>query len=112
MRLGLGTFFGLHANWTSDHAWTSLDEMIVGPKTVAFFASVKQTNPSGEGGRTVLTGLPSPFTFTEGLPPEEQFLQNFPGAQYWRVGGALVLELTYHGDFTSANGAPNAEAIR
>jgi len=82
-----GTFYDLRANWRDDRAWTSLDMELEGPDTVAFFASVRQS-----AGASAITA-PSPF-FSEGLSPEEQFLLNFPsGVKYWRVGGALMIEV-------------------
>jgi hypothetical protein len=108
----LGTFYSLHANWKSEHAWTSLDIPIVGPKTIAFQASVRQSNPAT---RVALTP-PAGGAAGMGGTPEEQFLQNFPNAIYWRVGGALVFELEFYGDIPTSridcSGTPNAEAIR
>jgi hypothetical protein len=82
-----GTFYGLRTPWETHGAWDSLDIPVRGPDTVAFFASVRQTNPAT---RTAVT-LPG-TVYAGGLPPEEQFLLDFPSAQYWRVGGALIVE--------------------
>lgn len=83
----LGTFYDLKTQWQTHGAWYSLDIPVRGPETIAFFASVRQTNPNT---RTVIVP-PNPF-FPAGLSSEEQFLLNFPAAQYWRVGGALIVE--------------------
>ena len=87
-----GTFYDLRTQWETHGAWDSLDIAVEGPDTIAFFASVRQTNPDppDEGGRTAL--VPPGTFFAGGLSPEEQFLLNFPGAIYWRVGGALIVE--------------------
>ena len=82
----LGTFYDLRTQWRTHGGWEALDIPIRGPETVALFASVKQSDPS----RTSLT-LPKTF-YAGGLSVEEQFLQNFPNAIYWRVGGALRVE--------------------
>lgn len=109
----LGTFYSLHTPWEDSGAWRhSLDVPIIGPKTIAFMVSLRQTNPQTRVGLTP----PNPFVFTEGMPPEEQFLQNFPSAIYWRIGGALIYELVHYADFDTAriacSGAANAEALR
>jgi hypothetical protein len=83
----LGTMYDLRTQWLTHGGWSALDIPVIGPKTVAFFASVRQTNPETRHALVV----PSPF-YGGGLSPEEQFLLNFPGAQYWRVGGALRVE--------------------
>lgn len=95
----LGTFYDLKTPWRTHGAWTSLDIPVQGPATVAFFASLRQTAPSTQ------FIVPSPTTlFVNGLAPEDQFVKNFAqgnapmgftfsGAQWWRVGGALVVEL-------------------
>jgi hypothetical protein len=115
VREGLGTFYTLHSRWLSDHAWNSLDIPIVGPTVVSFQASVKQSNPETRVALTAPAGGGA-FTFSNGLSPEEQFLQNFPGAIYWRIGGALVMELEFYGDIPTSridcSGTPNQEAIR
>ena len=83
----LGTFYDLRTQWRTHGAWDSLDIPVRGPDTIAFFASVRQSNPS------VRTALTPPGTFyAGGLSVEEQFLLNFPSAIYWRVGGALRVE--------------------
>jgi hypothetical protein len=83
----LGTFYDLRTPWRADRAWDSLDIPVEGPETVAFFASVRQTNPST---RAVLT--PPGTTYPLGIPPEEQFLLNFPNAIYGRVAGSMIVE--------------------
>jgi hypothetical protein len=82
-----GTFYDLRTPWRTHGAWEALDIPVTGPDTIAFFASVRQTNPST---RPVLT-LPGTF-YSGGLSVEEQFLKNFPNAIYWRVGVALIVE--------------------
>lgn len=90
------TFYDLRTQWDTHGAWSSLDVPVSGPCTVAFFASVRQSDSSQQipTGRVPLVA-PNPFMFTGGLSPEEQFLQNFPRAQIWRVCGALAVELDY-----------------
>ena len=84
-----GTFYDLRTSWRTHGAWNdSLDIPIRGPDTIAFFASVRQTNPETRLPITVASGA----FYGGGLLPEEQFLLNFPTAQYWRVGGALIVE--------------------
>lgn len=85
------TFYDLRTPWRDAHAWESLDIPINGPETVAFFASVRQTTPTGPNARLALTPPGGTF-YAGGLSVEEQFLLNFPDAIYWRVGGALIVE--------------------
>jgi len=87
IQAGMGTFFDIRTQWTTHGGWYSLDIPVVGPQTVAFIATIKQTNPSG---RAVITP-PDPF-YAGGLLPEDQFVLNFPNAIYWRVGGSLIVE--------------------
>jgi hypothetical protein len=90
-----GTFYDQKTDWTEHGAWHALDVPVDGPCTVAFQASVLQTDPTSR----VLLPVPNPF-FPNGLSDEEQFLLNFPfiegqstGAVIWRVAGALAVEL-------------------
>jgi len=83
----LGTFHDLRAFWRADTALDSLYIPCTQPGTYAFFASVKQTNPDTRPNYLP----PNPF-FPQGLPPEEQFLLNFPNAIYGKVGGSLIVE--------------------
>jgi hypothetical protein len=85
---GQATIYGQRTPWKADHAWSSLGYEVEGPATVAFFASVRQSNPST---RTKLAA-PSPF-YAEGLSAEEQFLLNFPNAIYHSVAGSLILRV-------------------
>jgi hypothetical protein len=87
-----GTFYDLRTPWRTHGAWDSLDIPVRGPATVAFFASVRQSNPSTRLALIPPHGLEGTF-YAGGLSAEEQFLQNFPNAIYWRVGGSLILEL-------------------
>ena len=87
---GLGTFYDLRTPWRTHGGWTSLDIPVPGSDTIAFFATVRQSNPET---RSVLTPPSGDETFyAAGLSPEQQFLLNFPDAIYWRVGGALIVE--------------------
>lgn len=82
-----GTFYDLRTQWTTHGGWYSMDEPIEGPETVAFFASVLQTDPSARAAILV------PGTFYQGgLSQEELFLLNFPTAVYYRIGGSLIVE--------------------
>jgi hypothetical protein len=82
-------WLSLQTPWRTHGAWHSLDIEVEGPDTVAVFISVLQTNPDT---RQALS-TPDPF-FPAGLPPEEQFLLNYPSAVYWRVGASLIVELS------------------
>ena len=85
----MATMIDTRTQWRTHGAWHhSLDVPVDGPATVAFFASVRQSNPATR----IPLVVPSPF-FPNGLSEEEQFLLNFPGAIIWRVAGALVVEL-------------------
>jgi hypothetical protein len=78
----------LRGRWRDDSVWGSLDIDLCGPDTIAFFASVRQTNASARAKLSV------PMTFyPHGLSPESAFLLNFPSAIYWRVAGSLIVEL-------------------
>ena len=86
------TFYDQRTYWRATQAWSSLDMLVEGPDTIAFFASVFQS----AGDYSVAT---SPLNFPGGLSVEEQFIGNFGGGDagprpiYWRVGGALILEV-------------------
>jgi hypothetical protein len=80
-----GDFHDLRFPWVNDHAWDSLDIEVQGPCAINLYASIKQTNPS-----TRLT-IPS-GTCACPLPPEEQFIQQFPTAIYTRIAGSLIFE--------------------
>lgn len=89
---GFSTFYDLRTPWQASQAWHSLDVELVGPRTVALFASVKQTNPS-ETPNYALPEINGGATgYGSGISPEEAFLVNFPLANYWRVGGSLVVD--------------------
>jgi hypothetical protein len=91
----LGTFYDQKTQWREHGAWHAMDVPVDGPCTVAFFASVRQSNA------VTRAPLPAPSPFFEnGLSDEEQFLLNFPfvtgqstGAIIWRVAGAFIVEL-------------------
>lgn len=79
-------WLSLQTNWRTWGAWHSLDIAIDGPDTFAIFISVLQGNPATRN------HLATPTNST-GLPPEEQFLLNYPNAIYWRVGASLIVEV-------------------
>jgi hypothetical protein len=96
LKNNLGTMYDLRTQWRTQGAWRSMEMPVDGPCTVAFFASVQQTD-AGESVRH-LPPVPSPF-FPNGLSDEWQFVLNFPfateistGAIIWRVAGALIVE--------------------
>lgn len=82
-------WLSLQTPWRTHGAWHALDIGVEGPDTIAILVSVLQTNPST---RRALQ-LPGTF-YPGGLSAEEQFLQNYPDAIYWRVGCSLVVELS------------------
>jgi hypothetical protein len=97
LKNNLGTMYDQRTQWRTQGAWRAMHMPVDGPCTVAFFASVQQTNPSADA--RVLPPVPSPF-FPNGLSDEWQFIFNFPnstststGAIIWRVAGALIVEL-------------------
>jgi hypothetical protein len=79
------TIHDLRANWRDDHAWSALNIPVEGPGFFCLFASVKQT--AG-------VALTAP-TNAQGTSPEYQFISNYPSAIYWRVGGALSVEMDW-----------------
>jgi hypothetical protein len=93
------TFYSLRTTHQTWGAWTSLDIDVEGPNSWGFFASVYQTNPATRQTLTIPTTV-----ISSGIGPEEAFLANFPykdtavnpGAQYFRIGGSLIVE--YPGD--------------
>jgi hypothetical protein len=96
LRNNLGTMYDQRTQWRTQGSWRSMHMPVDGPCTVAFFASVQQTDPSPDF-RFIPTP-PSPF-FPNGLSDEWQFVFNFPfataassGAIIWRVAGALIVE--------------------
>lgn len=77
------TFYDLRTPWRDAHSWSSLDMDLEGPDTVSFFASVWQS-----------PGAPAIGGSSVGLSPEEDFINRFPGSViYWRIGGALMIEV-------------------
>jgi hypothetical protein len=81
-----GTFYDLRTPWRTHGAWHALDIELDGPDTIALFASVRQT------AGTVTT--PNTLANTPNSMPEEQFIAAYaPGVVYWRVGGALMVEV-------------------
>lgn len=79
------TFYDLRTEWRTHGAWNALDIELIGPDTVALFASVKQS-----AGATT----PNSLANTPQSCPEEQFIAAYSasGVRYWRVAGALILE--------------------
>jgi hypothetical protein len=94
----MGDFFDIRTQWMTHGAWGSLEMPIYGPETVAFFCSVRQTDPNTRP-NIVVPDAPPDF-YSNGLSPEEQFILNFTttsdittfGPQYWRVAGSLIFE--------------------
>jgi hypothetical protein len=89
----LGTMLDQRTEWRTHGAWHSMDTPVVGPCTIAFFASVLQTNAAAR------EALPLP-TDINGLSDEWSFVINFPfilgestGALIWRVAGAFIVEV-------------------
>jgi hypothetical protein len=85
-----GDMLTQETSWRDPNAWNSLDIPWEGARTVFGYASVRQTSP------TTRMALPAPAAFfSNGLPPEEQFLLTFPTAPivYWRVGMQLICEV-------------------
>ena len=91
---GFSTFYDLRTPWQASQAWHSLDIEVVGPKTVALFASVRQADHTVRGYALPGTGGPpgGASIYGSGIAPEEAFLVNFPTATYWRIGGSLVID--------------------
>jgi hypothetical protein len=82
-----GQFWDLRSNeWRKP---VLCDVPFKGPCTIAFFASVQQTNPAT---RTNPPAAPV-FSTTSGTTPEDAFLQTYAGATYFRIAGAMVFEL-------------------
>jgi len=83
----LGNFWELRSPFNSQATAVSLDYRIVGPATITFWASVRQTNPARPG-RAAPPAVDGTF-----LPPEEQFLLAYPLARYRGVAGSILLRL-------------------
>lgn len=59
-------------------------------RTIALYASIQQTDPST---RIALKVPATPTNIqSNGIPPEEAFLLNFPDANIWRVYGSILYE--------------------
>jgi hypothetical protein len=98
------TMYDLRTPYRTSQAWNSLDIPLEGPRTVAFFASVRQTNPATRAPYTPPAGLTPEEFYSLGISQEEQFiLENPPvgggeifpfstGAIYWRVMGSLIVD--------------------
>lgn len=89
----LGTFRDIRFPWDRQSAISSLDLEVQGPVIVAFYASIRQTNPA----QRQKLGPLLPQNFPTGvLLPEDQFVlaldaTNFP-AIYRGVAGSIVME--------------------
>ena len=82
---GLGMMHDMRWPWRSTRHGDCGQPVLAGPCRLTFWASVRQTDVED---RTI-PALPS----TEGLEPEEVFLQNYRSARYWRIAGELVVDL-------------------
>lgn len=82
---GLGLWRDKRFPWVLSGA--SLDYSIDGGCTVDYWASVKQTDPAT---RPQLTGT---IDDPGALGPEDRTVLQFPGTQYSRIGGYMVLEV-------------------
>jgi len=97
----LGSFYDLRAPWLSGQAWDSLDIPVDGPCQVAFYASMRQTNPGSRP--SIVASQPAGLSvFPGALTPEDQFVTAFSvapegftygGVVYWRVAGSLIVEM-------------------
>lgn len=83
---GFSTRYDLSAPWRSAQAWRSLDIVVQGPCAVGAFVSLRQANTSVSPYANTAPANPS------GTPIEEQFLTNYPTANYWRIAMALVVD--------------------
>jgi hypothetical protein len=71
--------------WQNEQGHT-VDIHISGPRTIALYASVHQTDPAT---RCVLPTVAD----TSALSPEDRFVLQYPQARYKRVAGAIIGEL-------------------
>lgn len=84
----LGTFTDLRFQSDDYSSSTILDPITLeGPGCVCLFASVWQTDPASRATLVVPTMFP-----IDPEMPEEGFVAAWPNANYWRVGGSLVIE--------------------
>jgi hypothetical protein len=81
----------VRTQWLTHGAWSSLDLGVEGPATIIGWISVAQTDPTSP--LRAIPGFPPATFYPNGLSDEEQFLLNFPLAQYFRVGMSLVVEI-------------------
>ena len=88
---GFGSIFDMRTPWNAAEAWQSLDIQVRGPKMVGLFASVRQADPTATGYALPAIGGGA-VGYGNGLSPEEQFLVNFPTANYWRIAGSLMVD--------------------
>lgn len=100
-----GTWRDLRFPWRNTNN-TDLHHIVSGPGSLVFYASIRQTNPypphpppgdppsPGEFARCNYDPTAQgAINYPGGLRREDQFLLQFPQAQYGRVAGALMLEL-------------------
>jgi hypothetical protein len=93
--VGLSNVHDIRAPWLGSPVWHSLDVEVEGPRRLALYASVLQTNPSTRPAVTYPTGTPDNVT-----TPEEYFVSKYTqifdngndGPIIWRVGGSLIVE--------------------
>ena len=85
----LGTFYDIRFPWNYGDCLGNMDFEVEGPCTVTFWCSVCQRDTSNE----IRATSPNDDPLETGWGgPEETFLQNFPDAIYWRVGGRMIWE--------------------
>lgn len=86
---GLSCVRDLRTTYVDSKAWDSLDVTVYGPKRLALYASVLQTNPATRP----VVNYPENQT---GAAYEDFFLQQAEYYKYalqvWRVGGSLIVE--------------------
>lgn len=82
---GMGMMHDLRFPWRATRSENCGLPIIAGPCRVTLWASVRQTD--------VEQRFVPELANTDGLEPEEVFLQNYRSARYWRVAGELVLDL-------------------
>ena len=92
LRAGMQTFPDMRSGQNYGQ-YVPLGDLVQGPDTIAFFASVWQTNPSTRPFLKI-PGTAGPTTaLTGGYTDEDAFVVNFPAALYWRVGGSLLVDM-------------------
>lgn len=88
----LAQFYDLRFPWQSNNAARILRVPIVGPCTIALFASVMQTDPAT---RLQMPGT-KPFSTDTGISREDAFVANYGScARYSRIAGSLIFQQKY-----------------